>query len=157
MSRTKFVKKLNKEIMAERNKDYEFNKPFIKDFIKDLEQTRDADKRFKWFDLNELIEVFIMYACKGNGTQLISFDRYFYKYGVIEEDVQSRIKKDIYWYKAKYFADLFSDTPKKAKSVWLKLYAFQLLNRIKDKYFKYDEKVHIDKLIEFLKEYENGK
>ena len=153
MSRTKFIKKLNEEIMAERNKDYEFDKSFINDFIKDLEQIRDANKRVKWYNLNKLIEVFVVYACKSNGTQLISFDRYFYKYGITEEDVQRKIKKDIHWYKAKYFADLFSDTPKKAKSVWLKLCAFQVLNRIKDKYFKYDEKIHIDKLIEFLKEF----
>ena len=153
MSRTKLVKKLNEEIMLERNKDYEFNKPFINDFIKDLEQIRDANKRVKWYNLDKLIEVFVMYSCKDNGTQLISFDRYFYKYGITEEDVQSKIKKDIYWYKAKYFTDLFGDTSKEAKSVWLKLYAFQVLNRIKEKHFKYDEKVHIDKLIEFLKEF----
>lgn len=154
MSRTKFVKKLNEEIMAERQREIRFNKPIIEDFIARLELIRDTDKRCKWFDLKEIIENFVSFAYK-NDEQIISYDRYFYKYGINQEDIQSRIKKDLYWYKANYYVELNKDLPKKQNSIWLKLYAFQVLEDIRINHFNFSDKYHIDVVIDFLKEYGN--
>lgn len=153
MSRTKFVKKLNEEIVAERQKDYEFNEPFINDFIKYLEKTRDIDKRYKLFDVKQLVNRFVEYAYNEEGIQLISYDRYFYKYGITQEDIQIRIKKDLYWYKANYYVELNKDLPKKQNNIWLKLYAFQVLEDIRINHFNFSDKYHIDVIINFLKEF----